>query len=97
MYPFQAIKTAGDLVVGRRLRILFRFLWMLLSTVIAWAIIMIPIIMIDSWIKGMWSAISWVPTIPALLLVLSALTIIWISSYVYLLYRKVVADDVDPA
>lgn len=97
MYPFQAIKTAGDLVVGRRLRILLRFLWMLLSTVVAWAIIMIPIIMIDSWIKGIWSAINWLPTIPALLLVLSGLTIVWISSYVYLLYRKVVADDVDPA
>ncbi|MEI7539652.1 MAG: hypothetical protein WCJ36_02705 [Candidatus Saccharibacteria bacterium] len=97
MYPFQAIKTAGDLVVGRRLRILLRFLWMLLSTVVAWAIIMIPIIMIDSWIKGIWPVISWVPTIPALLLVLSAMTVIWMSSYVYLLYRKVVADDVDPA
>lgn len=97
MYPFQAIKTAGDLVVGRRLRILLRLLWMALSTVVMWAIIMIPIIMIDSWIKGMWPAISWVPTVPALLLVLSALTVIWISSYIYLLYRKVVADDVDPA
>lgn len=97
MYPFQAIKTAGDLVIGRRLRILFRLMWMLFSLIVTWAVVMIPIIMIDSWLKGVWPAISWVPTVPVLLLILSSLTVIWVSSYVYLLYRKVVADDVDPA
>ena len=97
MYPFQAIKTAGDLVVGRRLRILFRFLWMGLITVFVWAIIMIPIIMFDGWIKSVWTAISWMPIVPVVLLVLAATTIIWVSSYVYLFYRKVVADDTSPA
>jgi len=97
MYPMQAIKTAGDLVVGRRLRILLRLIWMAFSIVITWAAIMIPIILIDMWLKNMWSAISWVPTVPVVLLTLSSLTIVWASSYVYLLYRKVVADDTDPA
>lgn len=97
MYPFQAIKTAGDLVVGRRLRILLRFLWMALITVVAWAVIMIPIILFDSWVKSVWAAISWLPTVPVVLLALTAVTIIWVSSYVYLFYRKVVADDASPA
>lgn len=97
MYPFQAIKTAGDLVIGRRLRILLRLLWMVIGVVVSWALVMIPIILLDSWIKGVWSAISWVPTIPLILLALGALTIVWVSSYIYLLYRKVVADESAPA
>jgi hypothetical protein len=97
MYPFQAIKTAGDLVVGRRLRILLRFLWMGLITIFVWAIIMIPVIMFDGWIKTVWTTINWLPIVPVVLLVMAAMTIIWVSSYVYLFYRKVVADDASPA
>lgn len=92
MYPYQAIKAAGDLVVGRRLKILLRFLWMALTVAVTWAIIMIPIILFDSWIKNVWPTIDWLPTVPIVLLALGALTIVWVSSYVYLLYRKVVAD-----
>ena len=97
MRPFQAIKTAGDLVIGRRLRILMRLLWLAISLAVIWTIIMIPMILIDMWLKGLWPVISWVPTIPMVLLALSSLTIVWVSSYVYLLYRKVVADDANPA
>ena len=97
MYPFKALKTAGDIVIGRRLRILLRLLWMIVVTALVWAIIMIPIIILDAWFKGMWAAIAWVPTVPFVLLVITSVTIVWISSYVYLLYRKVVADDADPA
>jgi len=97
MYPYLAIKTAGDLVVGRRLRILMRLIWMSLSASVIWTIIMIPVILIDLWLKSLWPAINWIPTIPVFMLALSSLTIIWASSYVYLLYRKVVADDANPA
>ena len=93
MYPLQAVQIASDLVIGRRLRILLRLLWMAFGVLITWAVIMIPIILLDKWLKGIWPTISWVPTIPVILLSISALTIIWVSSYVYLLYRKVVADD----
>lgn len=97
MYPYQAIKTAGDLVVGRRLRILLRLLWMALTVIITWAIIMIPIILFDSWIKSVLPVINWLPLVPVVLLALTSLTVIWVSSYVYLLYRKVIADDSKPA
>jgi hypothetical protein len=93
MYPYQALKTSSDLVIGRRLRILLRLVWMFVLTVVAWAIIMIPFIIIDSWVKNLWSATAWIPTIPLLLLILGDVTIIWISCYIYLLYRKVVDDD----
>lgn len=97
MYPFKAIQTAGDLVIGRRLRILLRLLWMGLGLAIIWAVIMIPIILIDTWIKGILPDIYWLPIIPLALLAMSSITIVWSSSYVYLLYRGIVADDSKPA
>jgi hypothetical protein len=93
MYPIRAIKTANDLILGRRVRVLLRLVWMATIVILAWIVIMIPVIMVDMWIKDAWDAISWFPTIPILLLVLSTITAIWVSSYVYLLYRKVVDDE----
>lgn len=97
MYPMQALKTAGDLVIGRRMRVLLRLLWMILIILLAWVVVMVPIIMFDAWIKGVWPAIQWIPTVPIALLVMSSLTVIWSSSYIYLLYRKVVDDGAAPA
>jgi len=97
MYPYRAIKAGGDLVVGRRLKLLLRLLWMVLGVALSWAIVMIPMILFDGWLKSIWTAIASVPIIPVTLLVLSSLTIIWASSYIYLLYRKVIADESSPA
>lgn len=97
MYPMQALRTAGDLVVGRRLRILLRMLWMLVAVVLSWIVIVIPVILFDSWLKSVWQAIAWLPLVPVTLLVVGSVTIVWIASYVYLLYRKVVEDDALPA
>jgi len=97
MYPLRALRTAGDMMVGRRIRILLRLLWMMLCLVVAWAIVLIPLILFDGWIKGLFTQISWLPLIPVTLLLLGIGTVIWASSYVYLLYRKVVDDDAKPA
>jgi hypothetical protein len=97
MYPYRALKTARDIVLGRRVRILMRMLWLGLVTLIAWVVIMIPIVLFDTWIKGLFPAISGIPVVPAVLLFVSALTIIWVAAYIYLLYRRVVADDSNAA
>jgi hypothetical protein len=93
MYPYKAIRVAGDLVVGRRLRVLMRLLWMALVVALTWIIVMIPLILFDGWIKGLWPTVNWLPIVPIMLLILNTFTVIWVSSYVYLLYRKVVDDD----
>lgn len=97
MYPMRALRTAGDLVIGRRLRILLRLLWLLLGIVVVWAVIMIPVVIFDTWLKGVWEAGAGVPLIPLALLAMSSVTVIWAASYVYLFYRKVVDDDAKPA
>jgi hypothetical protein len=97
MYPWQAIKTAGDLVIGRRLRILWRLLWLGFTIALSWVVVMVPVILFDAWLKGVLPALEWLPLVPVALLALSSLTVIWAASYVYLLYRKVVDDDAKPA
>lgn len=92
MYPLKAMRIAGDMVTGRRIRILLRWLWMFLGVIITWFVVMIPFILLDSVIKSTWPVVRWLPIIPVTLLLLSAATIVWIASYVYVLYRKVLAD-----
>jgi hypothetical protein len=97
MYPLQALKSAGDLVVGRRVRILWRLLWILLLIAVIWSVIMIPTIIGDAWLKSVVPALAGVPLVPIILLLLGSVTIVVLAAYVYLLYRKVVEDDAAPA
>ncbi len=97
MYPMQAIRTAGDLVVGRRLRMFLRLLWLAVVVVVTWAILVIPVILFDDWIKQLVPTISWLPLVPIVIVSMSALTIIFVTSYIYLLYRRIVDDDAAPA
>jgi hypothetical protein len=97
MYPMQAIRAAGDLVIGRRFRILLRLLWLAFTVVTTWAIIMIPIIIFDAWFKGTSLSVQWIPIVPIALLLMTTVTIIWVASYVYILYRRIVDDDAAPA
>lgn len=97
MYPMKAIRTAGDLVIGRRLRILYRLLWLVGTIVVAWLVVMVPIILFALWFNGIAPAMNAVPIVPVALLLMSTATIIWSASYIYLFYRKVVDDDSAPA
>jgi len=97
MYPLQAFKAAGDLVIGRRVRILLRFIWLVFITALLWILIMVPIILFDTWLKSVIPSITWVPIVPVALLLLGSITVVWAAGYVYLLYRKVVDDDTAPA
>lgn len=97
MYPGRALRAAGDLVVGRRLRITYRVLWMLLVAVVVWVIIAIPMVLLDSWLKGLWKPFQAVPLMPIVVALLSSVSVVWVASYIYLLYRRIVDDDAKPA
>lgn len=90
MYPYRAIRAASDMMLGRRIKILLRWLWMALIIVLVWALVMIPIILLDMALKSVWPAIEWLPIVPIATLIMAGATTIWMSTYVYLLYRKVV-------
>ncbi|HYG83630.1 MAG TPA: hypothetical protein VD907_02025 [Verrucomicrobiae bacterium] len=85
MYPFAALKEAGQLVLGRRLRLMLRLLWLLAMIVCFWALLLIPIILIDRLL-----GISWLPLVPVSVVVVGAFTIVWSATYIYLLYRRLI-------
>ncbi|MDR1300530.1 MAG: hypothetical protein LBK50_02370 [Candidatus Nomurabacteria bacterium] len=91
MYPFAALKNAGDRMVGRRLRFLYRIIYMALPILLLWLLVLVPIIILDNAIQ-----VAWLPLVPLFVLLLTTLTIIWCATYIYLLYRKVLEDDAKP-
>ena len=88
MYPGEALRLAGDIVVGRRLKILLRLLYMLWPILIIWILVLIPATILDNTLQ-----VNWLPLIPLTVLLLTSLTIIWIATYIYLLYRRIVDSD----
>ncbi len=97
MYPWQALKAAGDIVIGRRARILKRILWLMLCNIIIWVVIVLPIIVLERWLKNALPVIEQIPVVPIVIGLATAFVVVWSATYVYLLYRKVVDDDASPA
>ncbi len=97
MYPFEALKLAGDIAVGRRIRILLRWVWAIMLLIVTWAIVLIPIIILDGALKVAVPGLEWLPVVPVVALLLMSFSIVFFASYVYSFYRKVVEDDASPA
>lgn len=75
--------------------LLLRTLWMILVVALVWAALLIPFILLDMWLKSLWSQIAWLPIVPVVLMIASALAAVWVFTYIYLLYRKVVDYDTE--
>lgn len=92
MYPIKALKAASDLVVGRRLRLLYRLSWLLLSIVVFWLVVLTLSVLVVS--IGL---LQNLPIVPVVVLLLFSITLVWAAAYIYLLYRKLVDDGSAPA
>lgn len=97
MYPWRAIQIAGDMVVGRRLRILIRIIWLLVSVLLVWSVLVLPTILLNSWLAEQNDFFDNIPLVPFVMLGVTSLSTVWTSAYIYVLYRKVVDDDEKPA
>jgi hypothetical protein len=97
MYPLRAVKLSGDLVVGRRLRIMYRLLWGLIAVVLTWVGVLIVTILLDNFLKMLVPGIGWLPIVPYIGALMTAYVVVWYATYTYLFYRKVVDDDAKPA
>ncbi|OYX53304.1 hypothetical protein B7Y92_03440 [Candidatus Saccharibacteria bacterium 32-50-13] len=92
-YPMKALRVASDMAQGRRLRLLLRIVWLLGTVVIGSLIILLPFILFDMALKALIPALSWLPVVPVVLLIVPVVSLIWVSTYVYMLYRGVIEDD----
>lgn len=93
VYPFRALRLSGDIVTGRRLRLLLRIFWGLVILLIAWVVLLMPVIALDGWLKGVIPAIDWLPIVPICGLLLAELSLVFFAAYIYILYRRVVDGD----
>lgn len=83
MYPLHAVVNARELVAGKRWDIALRIVSMALVLLLVWGAILLPVLILDSWL-----AISWLPLVPVMVQALSGVSIIFTSIYVYKLYRS---------
>lgn len=93
MYPLKALQKAGELVAGRRLKIIKRIVWFIFITIVFWLLFMIPIVVVDILLKGALTAIDWLPIIPIAFVFASSVMMVWAATYMYLLYRRIVDSD----
>ena len=97
MYPMKALKLAGDIVIGRRIRVLLRLAWLVVLLLLLWAVLLIPVIMFEGALSNAIPLMSSVPLVPIVALLLASFSVVFVAAYVYLFYRKVVEDDSAPA
>ncbi len=82
-YPWHALRAARELVMNRRWAIVLRVLAVAVHMVVLWAIVLIPVFLLDMWLR-----FDWLPLVPIVMQVLVGLTLIYTSVYVYKLYRS---------
>jgi len=84
-YPYTAIRKGGDIVIGRRFPLLLRLLWLALIIIVLWAIVLIPILLLDNVLNS-----AWLPLVPVTVQLLGGVSLIFAITYIYLLYRKMI-------
>ncbi len=83
VYPWQALSLGSELVVGRRWQVALRVVNLAVVIVLGWAVIFIPTLLLDSWLK-----LDWLPLVPIVVQLLGATTLIYSSVYLYKIYRS---------
>lgn len=83
MYPWRALVAASELVIGQRWRLALHIAALVVVTFIGWAVVFIPTLFIDNWLH-----FDWLPFVPVIAQVLTAVTLTFTSVYVYKLYRS---------
>lgn len=86
-YPMRALSLAGDVVIGRRVTVLIRLLWVFFILLLVWACILVPTILIADALP--W---DWLPVVPVVLQILTGWSFLFFATYTYLLYRRMIDD-----
>lgn len=86
LYPLKALSVASELMMGRRIKFIIRLIALILTMAVIWAVIMLPLILFDLWMKQFaWTA--GIPFIPICATIMSCFTYVYVTTYLYLYYR----------
>lgn len=92
-YPLQALKISGDMVVQRRLAILFRVLWCVFILAVIWFAILIPLVLLSNWLSSIASFFTGLPIVQIAMVLLTSFSLVFVAVYLYSLYRKIIDYD----
>lgn len=87
VYPLTALLSASDLMAGRRTRLILRLLYLIFIVAVIYLITMLPVILLDLWLKSMWGFIASWPIVPFALLVVTCFCFVYATIYLYRYYR----------
>lgn len=93
VYPLRALRIAGDIVTGRRLQVILRFLWLAIIIFFGWLLVLLPVLALDSWLVSTWDALAGLSIVPFVILLLGSLTFVFSAVYIYIFYREVIRGD----
>lgn len=96
-YPKEALATSRELIFGRRIRLIIRLVFLILVVAFIFVIIMLPVILIDSWLKSFIDFLACVPVVSLFLLTTTCFVFEFASVYIYLYYRKMLNLDQESA
>ena len=74
-------------MAGRRVRMILRLVYLIFVVAMIYIITMLPIIMLDLWLKGLWNWLAGWPIVPFCLLAVTCFVFIYATTYLYLFYR----------
>jgi hypothetical protein len=92
LYPMTAIYIANDLIIGHRIKFIIRVFYLLFVTALLFIVVMLPIILIDLWASHLNDWFANLPVVPFFILCLTAFSFVYISAYLYLLYRQILSS-----
>ena len=93
LYPMRALTTASDLMAGRRIKFIIRLIAGFFALVIVWVVIVLPMILLDMWLKSVFEWLAGFPFVPLVLLIMTCFTAIYLSAYLYIYYRWMLGHD----
>ena len=93
LYPIRAMRAASDLMAGRRIKFSIRLIYLLISMVFIWVLVMLPIILIDMGLKSSFEWLTGLPIVPIALVIMTCFTFVYFSTYLYIYYRWMIRYD----
>ena len=92
VYPINAFGAASDLMMGRRVKLILRLIFLIIVVAIMWIVIMVPLILFDMGMKQFeWTA--GIPFVSICLMVMTCFTAVYVTTYLYLYYRWMLEYD----
>lgn len=92
LYPMKALRTASELMMGRRVKLILRLVALILVLGLTWVMVMLPLILFDMFMKQFeWTA--GIPFVPICLTAMTCYTCIYVATYLYLYYRWMLKND----